>query len=74
MSSYDCFFHGDEPIMPEHTTICGECGHAYTEDELRAEDLRVRVDLWQSTGRDGPVPTLRAVDAIYICPLCTHDF
>ena len=71
---YDCFFHGKEPLRSEHVTTCGECGHAYTEDELRAEDLRVRIDIWRATNFDGPVPRLMPLDTIVICPLCTHDF
>lgn len=45
MTDQRCFFHGDEPVRPEHTRVCGECGHAYTDAELVARDLRVRAEV-----------------------------
>lgn len=73
MSDPGCFFHGVEPITAEHTTICGECGHAFTTDELIAEDLRVRLEIQCA---DGPSADLypQPVDQIFVCPLCSHDF
>jgi hypothetical protein len=40
-----CFWHGNEPLRPEHTTICGECHHAFTAAELVLRDLAVRLEL-----------------------------
>lgn len=40
-----CFWHGDEPLRPEHTTVCGECQHAFTTAELVLRDLAVRLEL-----------------------------
>lgn len=46
MTSFEkCFWHGDEPLQPNHTTICGECGHAFTSAELVLRDLANRFDL-----------------------------
>lgn len=40
-----CWFHGVEPIRPEHARTCGECGHAFTAVELVRRDLVVRLEL-----------------------------
>lgn len=77
MSDRGCFWHGDEPIRPEHTTLCYECGHAFTTDELIAEDLRVRQELAaaaypQHRPLVEPLVAL-TVEEIFVCPLCAHD-
>lgn len=68
-----CFWHGPEPVKSEHTTICVECGHAFTTDELIAEDLRVRRELaddYFTLDMILPQPP----EKIFACPLCSHDF
>lgn len=40
-----CWFHGVEPIRPDHVRTCGECGHAFTAVELIRRDLVVRLEL-----------------------------
>src|SRR5919108_1926463 len=40
-----CWFHGPEPVGPEHARVCGECGHAFTAGELVRRDLLVRLEL-----------------------------
>lgn len=39
-----CWFHGVEPVRPEHVRVCGECGHAFTATELVRRDLIVRLE------------------------------
>lgn len=64
-----CYFHGPENINDDTYRICGECGHAYTADELVTQHNAVLEGL----GNPWHVSP-RRVDSIGICPLCTHDF
>lgn len=76
MSDRGCFWHGDEPLREDHTTLCYECGHAFTTDELIAEDLRARQELAAAYPQyrllTEPLVPLTP-EEIFVCPLCAHD-
>lgn len=64
-----CYFHGPEPLDETTYRICGECGHAWTVDDLAAEHNKILDHLGA-----GPHVKAHHADTITICPHCTHDF
>lgn len=47
-----CYFHGDDPILPDHYRVCGECGHAFTAQELLAGHNAVLAQLEEIKQRE----------------------
>lgn len=57
-----CAYHNrSEPVKPGDI-VCGECWHTFTPDELI-----VAHNAWGGS-------QVTAIDEIYSCPLCIHDF
>ena len=72
-SRQSCFFHGPELLMDGDYRMCGECGHIWrTKEDLERDVVwlhyRLDVDAGQAPS---PVP---AMEEVFACPLCTHDF
>jgi len=61
-----CFFHGIELIPEGCYRVCGECGHAWTEEKLLLAHNEI-LDEFDH-------PEVFDPDEVFSCPLCAHDW
>lgn len=72
-----CFMHDKmEWFLPWYYKACGECGHVWKTKKAFVKDIKLSdIDMARHAKLYGyEHQPLTKLEAVFMCPLCAHDF